>query len=79
MSVLASVQSAAVNAAASLDIAAAVGDPYTPATMGADLAAGAVTILPWVGAGVGAGVGIAFIFVGINKGFGFFWKMVGKR
>lgn len=45
---------------------------YTPVTFAADLAAGAVTILPWVGAGVGAGVLLMLTFLGIRKGIGFF-------
>ena len=67
--------------AAVIAFPAAVGDPvaYSPAQMATDLAAGALTVLPWVGAAIGAAMLLVFTFLGINKGFGFFWKLVKKN
>jgi hypothetical protein len=45
---------------------------YDPATLTTDLAAGVLTVLPWVGAGVGGGIVLMFAFMGIRKGLSFF-------
>ena len=50
---------------------------YDPSQLGTDLATGAATVLPWVGAGVGGGVVLLFAFMGIRKGFAFF-KSIAK-
>jgi len=67
-----SVAAAAVNTVSALVVPAAAGDAYSPATMLSDLTAGALTVLPWVGAGVGGAIALMFAFMGIKKGFQFF-------
>ena len=45
---------------------------YTPATLITDLGEGALTVLPWIGAGVTGGITLMFAFMGIKKGLEFF-------
>lgn len=63
---------AAVSSLPVISLPTAVGDPYTVAQFGTDLAAGAAGVLPWVGAGVAAGIVLMFAFMGIKKGIAFF-------
>lgn len=54
------------------DVATLAAAGYSPTDMGADLAAGAGTILGYVGIGVGAAVGVALALIGIRRGIGIF-------
>lgn len=49
-------------------VLAAVGDPYDPAQMAADLAGGSGTVLAYVGVGVGAAIVVMLAIIGIKRG-----------
>lgn len=55
----------------------AEGDPFTPATFGAELTSGVGDILGWVGAGALAGVAVMVAMIGIRAGFRMF-RSVGR-
>ncbi|MDF2712734.1 MAG: hypothetical protein K0R62_8386 [Nonomuraea muscovyensis] len=61
-----------VQAVSDVAVAAAGTGGYTPAEMGTDLAAGAGTILGYVGVGVGGAIGVALALIGIRRGIGAF-------